>query len=1017
MGDHQWAVPRRRFMQGSAAVVGTAALLGRVPRLRHSSATTVTGGFTLVQNSSQTVGTGSVTLALPKKASTEGTLLVATVLSPGTASFTPPPNVAGTGWQLGKAVQCAGGRIEQWYWANNPGGLYPPATPLKDAQFTGASGVECRGGIAEFATPAGSTQILDTVGHDKGAGYGTSMPVTPASGVFAGTLGVFGEAEFFGSSIGSTGGTWTNPAGYTHLASIGAGVSNSWASSFNGSLLAGNQNPSGGFSYTGPVASNGWAALLCCYRAVLVQPINWCGAEVTNCLALDPTGQQLIVGGDVEGIFRTANFGDNWQPCDFGLETASIQSFAFVAWSQLEPGTVYAGGGHLAGDGAFLASADGGITWTQRSKPTSPIWWYGNSTPSPPRPVNTAPNQDRSVGRLLAQDPGGVLYSATGSGGVMKSTDKGATWTSIGLTPAEGYWLRCILINPENYQELWAGAWAATDTAGNQLGGVWHYTPATGWTQLGGYDQTVADLQIVGSGSSAYLYAACDTNGIYRAPVSGGNLVAINGATTSPVYGGAGMNAIDTTGSSLWVSLDGYADSGNHYIIAGCSGGVLVSPDTNYTNIVRIELPGGGTSGITYSDLTGPNTITTSEFPPFNTPWWHAGANWESWLGGSNSGNPHILIDPNDPKHQRIYVTGHGGFFRSYDAGKSWELACNGMPIIKMNQFVIDPKNPSHFVTAGDDYVCYSFTDPTGSTGITDMNAPTSGVKDISLESHGVAFDPDSRLYLAENEKYSGNDYGRVHYLDPSNPTTWVPTDYSTSVGKVAPMGLYAGIDATGAKFALTVAQGLGIYRWNGTTWSKSTTTDGSAPGVAGGLSSRTPTCVFAADAVARVIYFFDRPTGLYCSHDYGKTWIQVWNKTTSDSRTGWLAAHPTTAGELWMSTDTGLFKLTNASSGTVSGKQVTVTTIGGVFSAGAAGIGYAPRGDLYAIGLGGTASPAPPVTTLYVSRDDGGTWTPYCNGDGSDTSYGSPGGQLGISPNGYLWASSGIHGGYWTKV
>src|SRR5262249_51260224 len=143
------------------------------------------------------------------------------------------------------------------------------------------------------------------------------------------------------------GASWTNPNGYTHLASI-ANVANCWASSYDGSLAGGYQNPSGGLSYTGPVASTGWTPVLCCYRAVRVTPINWCGAEVTNCLDLDPTGQQLIVGGDVEGIFRTANFGDNWQPSDYGIETAARQSFAFVAWSQLEAGVVYAGGGHSA---------------------------------------------------------------------------------------------------------------------------------------------------------------------------------------------------------------------------------------------------------------------------------------------------------------------------------------------------------------------------------------------------------------------------------------------------------------------------------------------------------------------------------------------------------------------------------------------------------------------------------------------------------------------------------------------
>jgi hypothetical protein len=990
----QWAVPRRRFMQGSAAVVGTTTLLRRIPPSRQVA---VSGGFTLVQASGQAQETGSVTLALPGAESTAGTLLVATVLSPANTAFKPP---AGTGWQLGKAVECGGGRIEQWYWADNPG-------KLSGAVFTGASGAECLGMIAEFSSPAGSTQVLDTVGQASGTGYGTSMPVTSAAGVFDGTLGVFSEAEFFGSSASAT---WTNPQGYTSLVSV-TGTS-SWASSFNGNLVHGNQAASGGFSYTGPAHSTGWAALLCCYRAVLVRPINWCGAEVTNCLALDPTGQQLIVGGDVEGIFRTANFGDNWQPSDYGIETSARQCFAFVAWSELEPGHVYAGGGHSPGDGAFLVSTDGGATWSQRSK--TPIWWYANSTPSPPRPPGTGQDQDRSVGRLLAQDPAGkVLYSASASNGVMMSANLGVDWTSIGLSGA-GYWLRCILINPENSQELWAGAWEFTDAHGNHFGGVYHYTPAQGWKQLGGYTGTVADLKIVGSGTSAYLYAACDGNGIYRAPVSGGDLVSLNGNPAKPVYGGTSMNAIDTSGTSLWVSLDGYSESGDHYVVAGCAIGVRVA--SNYTNIVRIKLPQGGTSGMTYADLTGPKKITTATFPPFDTPWWDASSSWQSWLGGDQNGNPHILIDPGD--HRRIYVSGHGGFFRSYNGGDSWELACNGMVIIKINNFAIDPNNPSHFVTSGDDYVSFDFTDPTGNSGITDTGTPKSGVPHISLESHGVAFDPvDSRVYLAENEKYSANSYGAVHYRGSSAPFAWTDTLYSKQVGSAAPMGLHAGRDTSGARFVLAVVQGQGIYRWNGTKWLKATTTDGSAPGVKGGLSSRSPTCPFVTDAAAGVIYCFDKPTGVYCSLNHGQTWTQVWNKTTSDSRTGWLAAHPTTGGELWVAADTGLFKLTNASGGSVTGGQVKVTAIGGVFSAGASGIAYSPSHALYAIGLGGAASPAPPVTTLYVSGNDGGSWAPYCDGDGSDTSYGSAPGQLGISSSGYLWAIAGTHAGYWARV
>ena len=104
-----WTVSRRRFMQGSAAIVGVAALSGRrTPLLRRRAAVVDPAGFTLAQSSGQSHGTGSVTLTLPTAPSAAGSLLVVTVLSPAASTaFTPPAGVGGTGWQLGKAVQCA----------------------------------------------------------------------------------------------------------------------------------------------------------------------------------------------------------------------------------------------------------------------------------------------------------------------------------------------------------------------------------------------------------------------------------------------------------------------------------------------------------------------------------------------------------------------------------------------------------------------------------------------------------------------------------------------------------------------------------------------------------------------------------------------------------------------------------------------------------------------------------------------------------------------------------------------
>jgi hypothetical protein len=1000
-------------MHGSMAVAGAAAVLGRrVPlrRQRPAILTSASSPATLVQASGEEHATGSVTLALPNAASTQGTLLVATVLSPAAGTpFTPPAGSSGAGWQVGKAVACPGGRIEQWYWANNPGSLYGPSA---GAVFTGAAGQSCLGGIAEFAFPAGTTQILDTIGNNSGSGAGPSMPVTTAAGVFAGTLGVFSQAEFFTASV-PTGNSWTQPTGYSGIANLHNGLSTAWSHGFDAGLRAGNQSPSGGFSYA--TGSEGWAAAACCYRAVTVAPIGVVGGEVTNCLDLDPTGQQLVVGGDVEGCWRTANYGDSWQPADYGaiLSTADQTSFADIKWSLLETGVLYACTGKTgSGSGAFIASLDGGCTWSQRNSTT--LMFYGNGTPSPPRPAGEGQDTDRTVNRLVAQDSAGrYLYLVTASSGVMRSADLGVSWTTMG-PPGSGFYPRCIVINPASAQELWVGAW---DT-GNGLGGVWHTTNARAgsptWHQLTGFTGTVADLKVIGSGSSAYLYAACDTAGVYRAPVSGGALASLNG--TGSTRGGSSMNAIDTSGASLWVSLDGYVDSsGSHQALAGCSGGIKAPGDANYTNIIKITLPGGSTTGMTYKDLTGPNTITLATLPPFGTAWWHAGASWQLWLGGNNSVNPHILVDPGNP--QNIYVSGGGGFFRSENGGSSWQLAVNGMPMIGMHCFAIDPNDPTHFVHCGDDYTSIDVSgDPSGSTaGDIVSTAPGASLSGAHRESHAVSFDPlDSRVYVGLNFSYGQNAGGAVMYRASAANSGWSSTGYDTQVsGAPAVIGLLAGRNASGNRFVVAVAQGQGTYRWDGTNWTLCTENDTAPLPGSGGTVGQHVSIVTGNSAA--YLYCFDRKQGLYRSTDYGQSWTQIWTVTTADTRTGWLAVNPAVNGELWVSTDANLYKLSGAGSGTVAGGEITVTAIGGVFSAGAAGVAFAPSGAVYAIALPGS-SPAPPVTTLYFSSN-GGPWTDWCDGDASASSYGPPSGQLGISSSGWLWVTSGEHFGYWDHI
>jgi hypothetical protein len=344
------------------------------------------------------------------------------------------------------------------------------------------------------------------------------------------------------------------------------------------------------------------------------------------------------------------------------------------------------------------------------------------------------------------------------------------------------------------------------------------------------------------------------------------------------------------------------------------------------------------------------------------------------------------------------------------------------MAMIGMNYFAIDPNDGTHFVHCGDDYTSIDVSgDPSGNTpGAVVQTSPGANLAGSHYESHAACFDPASNVYVGLNFAYGKNSGGAVMWRKKGDTSyTYYDTGYSAalvpppgdSTKANALIGLFAGLDGS-TKYIVAVSQGADVWRAvpgsGGATqpWSWTPLTTGI--GTQGAVGQ---CCPIVAGNGPGYLYCFDRMQGIYRSSSYGQTWTQIYAVTTPDSRTGWLAPNPAVNGEIWFSTLGGLYKMTGA-----GGSSVSVTPIGGVFSAGAAGITFAPSGALYAIALPG-AAPAPAVTTLYVSTDDGQSWTDWCGGDGSLGSYGPPAGKLGISSSGWLWGASGEHFGYYDHI
>jgi hypothetical protein len=969
-GDSQWT--RRDFIYGSAAAAAGAVLLRRVPRSPgHPGAGAAgaaghlrplqgeSGSFSFKQASTAASGTGSIALSL--SSITPGSLLVATfqgMISDGGTLGEFTPNASG--WQLAKSVPSPAGsadfgRVEIWYYpgtADSPGYSGTSASVTFTATDSSAS---CRGTVSEFTVPTGSNMlaVLDAVGEGA-KNSGTTFSPQVASGNVQNSLGVAAAAGFFGQAVS---GTWSGmeAAGYSIIRILGGTVVNPWGAWYDDSLSAGIQSVNPTLTVTGGTAENSWASAFAAFRGVVIQPVYLDGAEMITMAALDPTGQQLILAGDVEGLWRSADFGNNWQIAQDGIYMNAWRCNASVAWSEANPGEVYSCVGKDAtkNDGGFLLSADGGVTWTmQASAQNNDFLNFQANVAGVVLPETEQDDQNRSVGHLIAQfSEGGKNYVclATYNTGIAMATVNGATWSdweviALGTTDAgSNYYLRTLSLDPASSTGLYAGGWNYQYTYESEqytTGGLYHIPNATSapasWTQValpsgltGGQNATVSDLKVLGSSLYVTFSEGGADNGIYlyNPNLKGGPWFSLNGGLTNSAYG-------------IWTALDGYVNSaGNHVIIAVCGSEGAQPALANYTNVVQIIVDPSTGAVKSTSDLTGGATLSFSTIPPNGQPWWHWNANYQNWLGGSSFGNGHVLVvpPPGGKGNPQIFVTGAAGFYVYEPASGSspitWTLNVNGVPACSSFDIVTDPNKADHYVICGDDF---PFIDVLGdvaafnSTTAVTVAGPPEAPGKIKLETHYAVFDPRPSIsaggttyknvvYVGFGNKYGNgteNANGEIYWID-STEHTFYPTspengtNFAATVGGDVPTGLYAYGSSSSGYYLMAATIGSGVWQAKipsnptlSSNWSWTSMNAGTACSSPGATVQQTP---FVANAAGTVVYLFDRaggskakPTGIWRYVFATNTWTLIWNLSgngynlsVTDIRSGWLAVNP----------------------------------------------------------------------------------------------------------------------------
>ena len=336
-------------------------------------------------------------------------------------------------------------------------------------------------------------------------------------------------------------------------------------------------------------------------------------------LTMDRGHPQNVFATACSGIYRSTEGGDSWSKLE-GIPFSSRRTRAFAQGD----------------DGLLLAGTTEGL-WVSEDRGDS----WNRMTP-----------EELVVNAVIVQRDGTIILGTEGAG-VLRSSDRGRTWTACNSGFSERFVYK-LLIEPAGGRVIVA-VWDD-----RRYGGVF-VSPRVGgpWTRLGeGLDgRQVLSLAILGN----TIFAGTDAGIFVRGPKA--RAWAILSARID------GRDAPPRVTGLLALPSD--------RLLAATSSGLMYSPDGGET---WTEPMLGSTEEV--FDLArsphDPDLIvaaTPSGFFRSND----GGLNWKEVSSGLKGATPHALafLASDDPV---LFATTSGGLFRSGDQGATWRRVDGGIP-------------------------------------------------------------------------------------------------------------------------------------------------------------------------------------------------------------------------------------------------------------------------------------------------------------------------------------------------
>ncbi|MFI6807256.1 WD40/YVTN/BNR-like repeat-containing protein [Streptomyces luteogriseus] len=620
---------------------------------------------------------------------------------------------------------------------------------------------------------------------------------------------------------------------------------------------------------------------------------------------------------DIGGAYRWDDRTDRWIPLTdhLGWDDWNLLGVEAMAVDPAHPNRVYLSLGTYAqswaGNGAVLRSEDRGATW-QRTDLT----------------VKFGANEDgRGCGERLLVDPrdSDTLWLGTRHDGLLKSTDRGATFKTVSFPAAPSATGQGITLLVAAGRSVYAG-WGDSDgTAGKP--NLYRTSDGTTWEAVPG--------QPAGNAAKVPVRAAYDrhTRELY---VTYANAPGPNGQSDGSVH------KLRTT-NGKWSEVtpvkpggatnDGGTDSfgyGGVAVDARNPGTVVVSTNNRWSLVDTLYRSTDG--GRTWRSLKDKAVLDVSE-----TPYLTFGADkpkfgW--WIQA-------VGLDPYDSRHI-VYGTG-ATLYGTRDL-KHWAPQIRGVEEASIRQLISPPSGTAHLLSGSGDIGVMYHERLTASPSRGMASNPVFGTATgLSL----AAAKPSYVVRAGWGDNGNGafsNDGGK----------TWAPFKAQPDVAKSAPGPISTNADGSVLLWSFGTANPGYRSADNGAGWSE--------------VASFPKGAVPVADPVdpAR-FYAFDTTTGtLFASTDSGRTFTARATGLNSGDTEFQLVAAPGRSGDLWLSLKwNGLYRSTDGGA--------TFTKVASCWASYTLGFGKAAEGASYpALYMVGSTET---ITAVYRSDDEAKTW------------------------------------------